>query len=146
MRLFKLFWPLPLGLLVLVAAILCFFNAWNQLTTYRVVFYYAQISTLLLACLIIPLCSVLTAIQIRRSMRNAGTRRRLILLSFGVFVVANVIACGALPSFHNSYASVTTAFVNDHLNRLDTIETGVWSDLSEEFLLWECDRSGLFCR
>ncbi len=36
--------------------------------------------------------------------------------------------------------------LSHYVYRLDTLLTGVWSDLDEELLLWECDRSGWFCR
>jgi hypothetical protein len=148
MSFFKPYWPLILGLLTLVMALLCFSAAWSQLTKYQVVFYYFQESTFLLACFIIPLCVLLAVIQIRRFTRFEGSRQGLISLGICMFMLlgANVIACGALSSMHHTYHNLTISSLDGHLYRLDTIDTGVWSDFSEDLLLWECESSGWFCR
>lgn len=148
-RIIKAYWFLGLGLLILLAAGLSAAEALDQLRAYTVVIYYASQITLLLACLIIPLALFVTLRQFKR-LRLASSPLRsglLLVLSVLMLVAANMVACGILPrQLLTGYHNLSSMYWKDHLYRLDSIITGVWSDLDEELLLWECDASGWFCR
>jgi hypothetical protein len=149
MRYFKAYWTLGLSILTVAAAWLSFSNAWDQLIEYQVVFYYAPQSTVLLVCLIIPLCIFVTMRQLLRLERKSIPRRTMFSLVSSVLMLigANMIACGALPRLVlNPYRNLSITYLGDHLYRLDTIHNGTWRDLDVLLLLWECDSSGWFCR
>jgi hypothetical protein len=70
-RLIKLYWPL--SVLILIAALACFSDAWSPLTKNQIVFYFTPQVTCLLACLIVPLSLVLTLVQTRRLLLTSAS-------------------------------------------------------------------------
>jgi hypothetical protein len=149
MRLSRNNWYLGFAVIGLIVALVCFAAAWNEPAKYRTVFYYAKQATLLLGFLVIPSSLFVVLLRLWRSLRNTTLPKQnlsLILAAF-VLITANLTACGAIfPLLVSSSTQIGTAVIGTRLYRLDTMfSPGVGGDHTSLLLLWECDRSGLFC-
>jgi hypothetical protein len=149
MRVLKSYWYLILSILELIGAVVYLGNAWSEPAKYRTVFYYADQTTFLLACIIIPLSILITAIQIFRILRKgtSSPKMRYVFASLIFFAVANLIACGAIfPLMLNRSTSLDSIYLENHVYRLDSMfSPGIGGDHSSVLILWECDNKGWFC-